>query len=99
MAMEQINFKDFQLYVGLDSQATMECEHLHRFGSSSNLQSPPERSSRGDSSIHQKDNIIGLEPTINRTPTGKNRGFVNTKDQTLTLDTDVSDKELGTRCD
>jgi hypothetical protein len=45
--------------------------------------------------IYEKDNIISIAPTINWGPTGKNRGFSNTKDEPLTLDSNVSGKELG----
>lgn len=45
--------------------------------------------------IHQKNGMISLAPTINWGPTGKNRGFVNTKDKPLTVDTNVTDSELG----
>jgi hypothetical protein len=45
--------------------------------------------------IYQKAGKIFLGPTINGGPTGKNKGFVNTKDQPLTVDTNTTDSELG----
>jgi hypothetical protein len=45
--------------------------------------------------IHQEGDRISLEPTINGGPTGKNRGFVNTKDEPITVDISIPDDELG----
>jgi hypothetical protein len=45
--------------------------------------------------IHEKDDKISLAPTINWGPAGKNRGFVNTKDQPFVVDIKASNTELG----
>ena len=45
--------------------------------------------------IHEKDDKISLGPTSNGGPTGQNRGFRNTKDQPLIVDTNATDMELG----
>jgi len=45
--------------------------------------------------IHQKDLKISFAPTINGGPTGKNRGFMGTKEEPITVDSNASDSELG----
>lgn len=45
--------------------------------------------------INQKEGKISLAPTINEGPTGKNRGFNGTKEEPVTVDSNVSDSELG----
>ena len=45
--------------------------------------------------ISQKDGKISLAPTINGGPTGKNRGFMGTKEEPIKVDINVSDPELG----
>ena len=45
--------------------------------------------------ISQEDNVITLTPTRNGGPTGKTRGFANSKEEPLILDATVSDQDLG----
>jgi len=45
--------------------------------------------------ISQKDGKISLAPTINGGPTGKKRGFMGTKEEPISMDSNVSDSELG----
>ncbi|MBL0741397.1 contact-dependent growth inhibition system immunity protein [Chryseolinea lacunae] len=45
--------------------------------------------------ISEKDGKIRLAPTINGGPTGKNRGFMGTKEEPISVDSNVSDVELG----
>ncbi|HZB13129.1 MAG TPA: contact-dependent growth inhibition system immunity protein [Chryseolinea sp.] len=45
--------------------------------------------------IHQDGDRISVAPTINGGPTGKNRGFGNTKDEPMTVDISITDEELG----
>jgi len=45
--------------------------------------------------ISQKDGKISLAPTINGGPTGKNRGFMGTKEEPISVDSNVSDFEIG----
>jgi hypothetical protein len=45
--------------------------------------------------IYEEEGAISLAPTINGGPTGKTRGFANTKEEPLTLDANISDKDLG----
>ena len=44
--------------------------------------------------VDKRNNRISLNPTINGGPTGKDRGFSETK-ETIILSTTVTDKELG----
>jgi len=45
--------------------------------------------------VSQRDGKIFLEPTINGGPTGKNRGFANTKDEPIAVDENATNKEMG----